>query len=144
VLTIVVSILFVGLTLGAWFAIAAWRIEVDSLRAQATDLGEQVAALRADAQSLQVEAEILRDQITQGLEWIDSLTTDSEPVLSRTAEIAEVAGRLDQCALDWASLVDRYWVSSASSLSSIKQEVSARCDAALADLNRLVPEGWGI
>jgi hypothetical protein len=143
VTAIVLSTIFAGLSLGSWFGIAAWRTEVESLRAEAADLGHQVAVVRANEESLNLEKEILADQNSQGLSWIASLTTDTAPVLERTTEIAAVAGRLDQCALDWENLVARYWVSSSSALASTKQELSARCDAALADLNRLVPEGWG-
>lgn len=143
VTAIVLSTVFAGLALGSWFGIAAWRTEVESLRAEATDLGHQVAVVRANEESLNLEREILTEQKTQGLSWIDSLTTDTTPVLDRTTEIAAVAGRLDQCARDWENLVARYWVSSASALAPTKQELSARCDAAMDDLNRLVPEGWG-
>ncbi len=141
-LAIILSLLFVGASAGAWYAVSGWRDEVASLRVQATDLGQQVAALRADRASLERESALLSEQNSQGLAWIESLTVDNEPVLSRTADITAAAGALDQCAADWGSLVDQLWTSSASSLANLEHDISDRCDAAIAELNRLIPEGW--
>lgn len=131
------------LGLDAWMVVAiqGWQDQSDTLRSKSVSLGESLAQVQAEVESVEAETELLTVQKSSAEVRVGELTDEAAAERARMDAFLNASLDFGTCATDRLGIIKGLWEHGRGSVADLEAPTSAECAAAQATLDGLMATG---